>query len=739
MKFFSGYDQIIVNSRFTHDWYIRATQKGVGMLMKTDAPFPTLTIVHPPVQPFELKVPGGSSNNADGKVTFATAAKSKEKHKAAKQSKQINIAICGRFFRGRQSKGHDYALSLLVKLKPLVSKPIHLNMVGFVHPDQESFDYVEELRTNATNFGVSVSFLINAEGHEIATALSKSTIYWHLTGVNLLSNPGTDPASFEHFGIAIVEAMYCGCIPIVTSLGGVTDIVTHNYNGLLAKTEEEFLTHTMTLLSSPQDEISRLRRNALKSATKFSVPAFMSSLQSVVSRGVRGQILRNITAYREADVTNLLVQATMSRTKLTAVIIEASFSTNFKLCVRNVMHQLGIGWRIHVYYSPATSNDQYMKGLLRNVRAQFIALTAPILTKEDYDRFLKGKSFWERYSKDEKLLFFRPDTVFLRKGIQEFWNYDFISAPLLYDVKHSQRTVSLGEFTYSDTVYDYKALYDRGVGQGAGVSLRTAGAMLQVLRTFPNETLSDESEGSFFARNARRLGYKVADNITSYKFAWEAEFPELGTLEKPPVALRGAWLHMRVDLITGLIARNALPSEELSISKFPATKGEIQKLLLKTPAVMAAEFAETPFAAGEEGEDSEQGTEEGADSSSTSAGEANGTKEEKQESESESEGEEETANVKSSSPTAKAPGTGAKSASSFPLLNGKTAESSRFWKFIHTPELLLGGNVAPMTKLLDDLGVVSMEDLKECDDSHIEQIKLLVKPVQRNKLIAILQ
>lgn len=44
-------------------------------------------------------------------------------------------------------------------------------------------------------------------------ALFKSTVYWHLTGVNQLtlkSGEKEDPASLEHFGISVVEAMAAG-------------------------------------------------------------------------------------------------------------------------------------------------------------------------------------------------------------------------------------------------------------------------------------------------------------------------------------------------------------------------------------------------------------------------------------------------------------------------------------------------------------------------------------------------
>lgn len=56
-------------------------------------------------------------------------------------------------------------------------------MIGFIHPDQESLNYVDELKANATRDALSVSFLIGADTKTIAKKLSQSLIFWHLTGV----------------------------------------------------------------------------------------------------------------------------------------------------------------------------------------------------------------------------------------------------------------------------------------------------------------------------------------------------------------------------------------------------------------------------------------------------------------------------------------------------------------------------------------------------------------------------
>ena len=119
-----------------------------------------------------------------------------------------------------------------------------------------------------------------------------------------------DPASLEHFGIAIVEAMFSGAIPIVGSLGGTTDIVTDKYNGLYAVTVEDYVTLVENLLKGPASEIERLSENAIKSANAFSTEEFMTNIKYEVLYGLNSYRLRMTSRFameqvwRMADTVN---------------------------------------------------------------------------------------------------------------------------------------------------------------------------------------------------------------------------------------------------------------------------------------------------------------------------------------------------------------------------------------------------------------------------------------------------
>ena len=92
------YDLIMVNSRFSFDWYLRSIQRDAIRFLNTNSYFPALSILHPPVDPFR---PFGA---------FESLPLLPDKKKIT------NIAVVGRFFKGRQSKGQGTALTIIQEI-----------------------------------------------------------------------------------------------------------------------------------------------------------------------------------------------------------------------------------------------------------------------------------------------------------------------------------------------------------------------------------------------------------------------------------------------------------------------------------------------------------------------------------------------------------------------------------------------------------------------------------------------
>ena len=317
------YDIILVNSRFSFDWYIRSIQRDAMRYINSNNYFPALTILHPPVDPFRPP-------------------RSFERLPALPDRKKItNIAVVGRFFKGRQSKGHGTALSIIQDIVRQSQRPIHLYLCGYVHPDKASHQYIDELKNQITTNNLPATIVANADGADIAKILEKATIFWHLTGVNYLAHPKDDPASFEHFGIAIIEAMFMGLVPMVTSVGGPLDIVKDGSNGFLCSKIGDYVTNTIKVLEMSDVEVNKIRKMAFTTALKFNINHFKDKLQTIIIHGVTALPQISMSQKKISEI-RALKSNNIVRSNNIAVIIEYGLNPLVEVTIRNVAHYLGI-------------------------------------------------------------------------------------------------------------------------------------------------------------------------------------------------------------------------------------------------------------------------------------------------------------------------------------------------------------------------------------------------------------
>lgn len=114
---------------------------------------------------------------------------------------------------------------------------------------------------------------------EISKLYGKAKIYWHATGF------GEDleryPDRAEHFGIATVEAMSYGAVPIVINAGGQKEIVEDEKNGFLWDTEQELIKDTHKVATDLK-LFEELSAEAYKSSKQFSKDRFCEDLDHVI-------------------------------------------------------------------------------------------------------------------------------------------------------------------------------------------------------------------------------------------------------------------------------------------------------------------------------------------------------------------------------------------------------------------------------------------------------------------------
>jgi glycosyltransferase involved in cell wall biosynthesis len=504
------YDVVFVNSMYSEEWYYYYTKQFIEPQIDNAEPFPAVEILYPPVNGYEL-VPGTASRSYE-----ATAV--------------VKIVMIGRFFRGRQSKGHDVALNLIENITSSSSRQFHLTLIGAIHPNEDSLQYVEELKANATTKKLPVTFLTNAAPEKIRDALSSAWIFWHLTGMRKDENEN-DPASKEHFGIAIVEAMSAGCIPIVTDIGGPADIVWRDVHGYLSRGPEDFATNTLLISNLPEKKLRELRDASIQRSKEYSVQHFVKRFsliahKTMASREYKNFVLKKLPIFKQYGNKVAAVASANA-----AVIIETGMDPFFEFSVRNVMNGLGPTWTLQVFHSER--NADYVKYALRDFHnVTYRPLAWRTLGYRDYDALLKTPEFWSSLGA-EKVLLFRPDALMVSKDIEPFMKYDFIG------------TTSRNEnFFMGHNLY---ALPD--ISGGTSFSLRSTKAMIAVCRKFGPSSHPSETEEDFFTRHLRKFGYKVASTDEARDFCPEVQLGEAATWQKRPfpLAVHAPWYYTNPD------------------------------------------------------------------------------------------------------------------------------------------------------------------------------------------------
>jgi glycosyltransferase involved in cell wall biosynthesis len=104
-------------------------------------------------------------------------------------------------------------------------------------------------------------------------------MFWHAAGHGV--DAERTPERLEHFGIATVEAMNSGAVPLVFGRGGPTEVVTHGRDGFLWHTPAELAEHTLALA---HDEAARRRfaHEAHASSLRFGRDVFADTLEALV-------------------------------------------------------------------------------------------------------------------------------------------------------------------------------------------------------------------------------------------------------------------------------------------------------------------------------------------------------------------------------------------------------------------------------------------------------------------------
>jgi hypothetical protein len=186
------------------------------------------------------------------------------------------------------------------------------------------------------------------------------------------------------------------------------------------------------------------------------------------------------------------------------------------MCGNNYVKNIDEVFDRHVYFLPNdvkyfvfTDEVDVCKEKLQkfNREIEFVCVSLNDNSVHEYNILLtwKGESFWNYFLNFDRVLIFQPDSGLLRPGIEEFYQYDFIGAPL------PQNNIAY---------YPYCC--------NGGLSLRNPQLMLDICKTY--RWPANKGEDLFFSEMmvTHNLG-KLPDRNTSAKFSVETEFM-LGSL-----------------------------------------------------------------------------------------------------------------------------------------------------------------------------------------------------------------
>jgi glycosyltransferase involved in cell wall biosynthesis len=151
-----------------------------------------------------------------------------------------------------------------------------LCIMGFCGEAPEERKYVDMLRDRAR--GLPVTFLVNADRSRVRQSLREAKLFWHSRGLAGHEEESLPAWRMEHFGIATVEAMMAGCVPLVPASGGQLEIVEHAMNGFLCRDVDALIAHSVELAND-----DTLRARMSDKATERS----MAFRAEVFDRGFR--------------------------------------------------------------------------------------------------------------------------------------------------------------------------------------------------------------------------------------------------------------------------------------------------------------------------------------------------------------------------------------------------------------------------------------------------------------------
>lgn len=188
------------------------------------------------------------------------------------QKKKYILSV-GRFFGYLRDKKQEVLIKTFRKMKKdNKSFGWSLHLVGSASAGDQ--DYLQELKKMSED--LDVNFYPNLGYDELIKLYGESSLYWHAAGFG-----EDDPTKMEHFGIATVEAMAGGCVPVVIGSGGQIEIVDDGKNGFLWNNLQKLENKSLQLMNN-QKIWQSMSLAGIQKAGNFSKKIFESKIKKII-------------------------------------------------------------------------------------------------------------------------------------------------------------------------------------------------------------------------------------------------------------------------------------------------------------------------------------------------------------------------------------------------------------------------------------------------------------------------
>ncbi|HVL15249.1 MAG TPA: glycosyltransferase family 4 protein, partial [Gemmata sp.] len=148
--------------------------------------------------------------------------------------------------------------------------------VGGVTDSPAGHAYLAEVEREG---GGAVELVVNATRERVRAEVGRAKVFWHAMGFNVDEQKA--PVEAEHFGIATVEAMAAGCVPVVPNRGGQAEIVIHGESGFLCDSIEELPERTAELAANPA-RLACMSAAARERSRAFSHSNYVNSMMRLL-------------------------------------------------------------------------------------------------------------------------------------------------------------------------------------------------------------------------------------------------------------------------------------------------------------------------------------------------------------------------------------------------------------------------------------------------------------------------